>query len=233
MRQPLRKILVRVPAKADEAALKRVEAQVLAELNVKKVEPTSEVGDLISYVIKPKLPLLGPKYGPRLAAIRNALTVADPADIAQTVEAGKPVLLSLDGDAAPIELMPEELLVETHEKEGFAVAQEGGLVVALDTELDENLLQEGLARDLVRTLNDMRKSAGFDVSDRIVTYFNVSGDGKAEDQDLVSGALARFADYIRAETLSTDFVSGDIPAEVYTQEEKVGSVKLKLGVRKT
>src|SRR5207247_7223738 len=104
---------------------------------------------------------------------------------------GAPVQVSLDGESSPIELMPEELLVETHEKEGFAVAQEGGLVVALDTELDEGLLQEGLARDLVRTLNDMRKAAGFDVSDRIVTYYTVGQGGKPECEALVRGALDR------------------------------------------
>jgi isoleucyl-tRNA synthetase len=233
VRQPLRKILVRASSKADEAALRRVESQVLSELNVKSMEITSDVGALISYVIKPNLPVLGPKYGSRLGAIRAALAASEPEAIAERVEAEHPVVLSLNGDSESVELFPGELLVETHEREGFAVAQEGGLVVALDTELDEQLRQEGLARDLVRTLNDMRKAAGFDISDRIVTYYSIGDGGKPEDQGLVRGALAAHEDYIRAETLSTALVEGEMPEGAYTQVEHVGSVDLILGVSKT
>ena len=152
--------------------------------------------------------------------------------MAARVEAEQPVALSLNGGAESVELLPTEVLVETHEKEGFAVAQEGGLVVALDTELDEQLLQEGLARDLVRTLNDMRKAAGFDISDRILTYYTVGQGGKPEDEVRVRGALANYRDYVRAETLSNDLVGGEIPDGAYSQKEKVGSVELTLGVRK-
>ncbi|MFL5732053.1 MAG: isoleucine--tRNA ligase [Chloroflexia bacterium] len=232
VRQPLRKIMVRAPSNADEAALRRVEPQVLSELNVKGMEITSDVGDLISYVIKPNLPLLGPKYGSRLGAIRAALGSSDPAAIAEQVEAESPVALSLNGDSERVELLPTEVLVETHEREGFAVAQEGGLVVALDTELDEQLLQEGLARDLVRTLNDMRKAAGFDISDRIVTYYDLREGGKLEDENRVRGALEAHRDYMLAETLSTDLVAAAPPEGAYTQTEKVGTADLVLGVRK-
>jgi len=147
------------------------------------------------------------------------------------VEAEQPIQITLDGGET-VELLPTEVLVETQEKEGFAVAQEGGLVVALDTELDEGLLQEGLARELVRTLNDMRKAAGFDISDRIVTYYSLSNGGDARDAQLVNGALANFTDYIRAETLSTDLTPKDAPKDAYTQEEKIGSATLRLGVRR-
>src|SRR5437762_58887 len=91
VRQPLRKILVRAPSKADEEALRRVKDQVLAELNVKEMEVTPDVGDLIHYVIKPNLPALGPKYGKRLAAIRERLAAAEPASIAEQVEAEQPI----------------------------------------------------------------------------------------------------------------------------------------------
>jgi isoleucyl-tRNA synthetase len=228
VRQPLRSMTVRPPSKADEAALRRVESQVLSELNVKSIDVTSNVGDLIHYVIKPNLPVLGPKYGQRLGAIRAGLSAADPAVIAAQVEAEQPVRLTLDGEE--IELLPTEILVETREKEGFAVAQEGGLVVALDTELDEELLQEGLARELVRTVNDMRKAAGFDISDRIITYYDLAANGNAEDEALVRGALANHADYIRAETLSNELAQGDAPTGAYRQDEKLGSATLRLAV---
>jgi isoleucyl-tRNA synthetase len=230
VRQPLRAITVRPAARADEEALRRVESQILSELNVKSMNVTSDVGDLIHYVIKPNLPVLGPKYGKRLGAIRTALQNAEPAAVARQVENEEPLLLSLGVDNN-IEILPNELLVETQEKEGFAVAQDGGLVVALDTELDEELIQEGLARELVRTINDMRKAAGFDISDRIVTYYNVPADGA--DSAQVQGALANYGDYIRAETLSTRLVEGAGPENAYSQTEKVGPSDVTLAVEKT
>src|SRR5205814_4996609 len=157
---------------------------------------------------------------------------SEPGAVAARVEAEQLVALSFNGGAESVELLPTEVLVETHEKEGFAVAQEGGLVVALDTELDEQLLQEGLARDLVRTLNDMRKAAGFDISDRIVTYYALGQDGKPEDEARARGALANYRDYIRAETLSNDLVPGEPPDGAYSQREKIGLVEVTLGVRK-
>ena len=106
------------------------------------------------------------------------------------------------------------------------------MVVALDSELDDALLREGLARDLVRTLNDMRKAAGFDISDRIVTYYAVSEDGEEADRSLVKGALAEYPDYIRAETLSTELREESAPEGAYVQQEKVGTASLVLGVHK-
>jgi isoleucyl-tRNA synthetase len=230
VRQPLRAITVRPSVKSEEEALRRVEEQILSELNVKRMKVTSDVGDLITYVIKPNLPLLGPKYGKRLGAIRTALQSAEPGGIAQAVENETPVVLTLEGDET-VELLPGEILVETQEKEGFAVAQDGGLVVALDTELDDELVQEGLARELVRTINDMRKAAGFDISDRIVTYYAVGTDGA--DAGALQGALSNFADYIRAETLSTQLVEGGSPNGAYSQTEKLGSADVTLSVQKT
>ncbi|MBF6611947.1 MAG: isoleucine--tRNA ligase [Chloroflexi bacterium] len=232
VRQPLREIMVRAPSKVDDEALRRLEGQVLEELNVKRMVITSQVGDLITYVIKPNLPLLGPKYGKRLGAIRSALSMGEPAGIAAQVEAEELVKLYLDGEEEPVELLPGELLVETREREGFAVAQEGGLVVALDTELDDALLQEGVARDLVRVINDMRKSADFDVSDRIYTYYKLNNSDGDEASGIVRGALAGFGSYIQSETLSTELTEGEAPEEAYRQEEKFGSVVLSLGVQR-
>ncbi len=232
VRQPLREMVVRAPFKADEEALRRLEGQVLEELNVKGMVITSQVGELITYVIKPNLPLLGPKYGKRLGAIRAALSMGEPAGIAAQVEAEELVKLYLDGEEEPVELLPGELLVETREREGFAVAQEGGLVVALDTELDDALLQEGVARDLVRVINDMRKSADFDVSDRIYTYYKLNTSDGDEASEVVRGALVGFGSYIQSETLSTELTQGEAPEEAYRQDEKFGSVVLSLGVQR-
>jgi isoleucyl-tRNA synthetase len=231
VRQPLREMVVRVPNKGDEESIRRMESQVLEELNVKQVVITPQVGDLITYMIKPNFALMGPKYGKRLGAVREALARLDPAEVAAQVEAGQPVSVTLPGEDAPVELQPGELVVETREREGFAVAQEGGLVVALDTELDDQLLQEGLARDLVRIINDMRKSADFEVSDRITTYYRLEGPDDA-NRKLVAGALAGYKDYIQAETLTSSLLEGEPADGAFKQDEKLGSVTLQLAVQR-
>jgi len=231
VRQPLREMVVRAPSKADEESIRRMESQVLEELNVKQVVITSQVGDLITYLVKPNFAVMGPKYGKRLSAIREALGALDPVGVAAQVEAGEPVSLTLPGADEPVALQPGELVVETREREGFAVAQEGGLVVALDTELDDQLLQEGLARDLVRIINDMRKSADFEVSDRITTYYRLEGPDDA-NRKLVAGALAGYKDYIQAETLTKSLLEGEATDGAFMQEEKIGSVTLQLAVQR-
>src|SRR4029079_10291992 len=133
-----------------------------------------------SYVIKPNLPVLGPRLGKRLGALRATLAAAEPGAIAAAVLAGRPVTFQLDGEDAPLELAPSDLLVETKQREGFAVEQDKGLVVALDTTLTDDLKAEGLARDLVRLIQDLRKDAGFAISDRITTTVTLAGDGGAE-----------------------------------------------------
>jgi isoleucyl-tRNA synthetase len=234
VRQPLREMVVRAPSRRDEEAVERIVQQVLEELNVKNLTLTNQVGELITFVIKPNFALLGPKYGARLNAIRQALAKADPAEVAAAVSQEQTVRVQLEGEEEPVELLPGELVVETREREGFAVAQEGGLVVALDTHLDEPLLQEGMARDLVRVINDMRKSADFDVSDRITTYFRLNGEGCSNNGDggLLRGAVENFGEYIRAETLSNALVEGAAPEGAFTQEEQLGGAAISLGVER-
>jgi isoleucyl-tRNA synthetase len=104
-------------------------------------------------------------------------------------------------------------------------------VVALDTELDEALLQEGLARDLVRIVNDMRKSADFSVSDRINTYYALDG-ADDEDRARVEGALRSYEEYIKAETLSNSLVAAEPPDGAFRQEEQLGKALLRLAVKR-
>jgi len=231
VRQPLRQMVVRAPSKEDEEALSRLEPQVLEELNVKRMVVTSQVGDLITYVIKPNLPVLGPKYGKRLGAIRSWLASADPAQVASQVEAGSNVSVD-DGDGGTIELLPEELLVETREREGFAAAQEGGLVVAFDTQLDDDLIAEGIARDLVRIINDMRKSAGFDVSDRITLSYRLVSGEDSNDARYVRDALVRHRDYISAETLANELIEGEGTERSYSQREEFRATSVQLAVER-
>jgi isoleucyl-tRNA synthetase len=172
--------------------------------------------------------LLGKKYGKQLPAINAALQAADAGAIERNVSAGQSVTLSVDGQ--PLELLPDEVLVETKQKEGFAVMEDEGLVVALDTNLTPVLKLEGLARDLVRYVQDMRKAAKFNIADRIRLY--VSGNGPTTQ--LLDSNLAV---YIANETLAREVQRlpdrAALPATAYTQEVELDGTPVLLGIEQT
>ena len=228
VRQPLREIVVHVRNDDEAEALRTHGDQVLEELNIKHLALVEDPAELVSYVIKPNLPVLGPKLGKRLGPVRAALQALDPAEVAARVSAGQVISLALADDDEPLVLSPAEVLVETKQKDGYVVEQEKGLVVALDTTLTEDLRQEGVARDLVRLVNEMRKSAGFAISDRITTTYQVrDGNGQAAR---LAAALARFGDYVQQETLSLRLEDTAPPAGAFAQQEKLDGVDLLLSV---
>src|SRR5262249_46019721 len=189
-------------------ALRTHDDQVLEELNVKALTVVDDPAELVGYVIKPNLPALGPRFGKRLGAVRAALSALDPAEVAATVAAGRVLALTVEGEEEEVMLAPDEVLVETKQREGYVVEQDRGLVVALDTTLTEALRQEGLARDLVRLLNEMRKDAGLTISDRIATTYALALENDADPQTAARfhAALDRFGSYIQEETLSVSLV---------------------------
>ncbi|MCH7511826.1 MAG: SDR family NAD(P)-dependent oxidoreductase, partial [Chloroflexi bacterium] len=185
VRQPLAQLFVKVRDPAEEEALRRLESQLLDELNVRKLVPIHDESDFLRYEVRPNLPVLGPKYGAAVAQIREALAAMDAAEVAAAVAGGEGV------EAAGHQLEPDEILVSTVEREGFASAQEGGYVVALDTEVPPELRDEGLARELVHRLQNLRREAGFDIADRITTYW--------QGDDDVRRVLEAHGGYVRAE----------------------------------
>ena len=179
-RQPLAKVMLRAGSEAETAGLRRFEAQIRDELNVKRVEFLAEGAGVVSYALRPNLPLLGKKYGQRLPALRAAIAAADPAAVVQAVRAGQGFSVEAQGER--FELRPEEVLVDARSPEGLAAAEDGGVLVAFDTALTRELLLEGMARDLVRGVQDARKNAGFEVSDRIALSFDLAGDAREAAQ---------------------------------------------------
>jgi isoleucyl-tRNA synthetase len=193
VRQPLGRLLVRVPDDAAAAAVRRHEDQILEELNVKKLELIARDATLVSYRIKPNLPVIGRRYGKMIPAIREYLATADGAAIAAAVARGEPQTFAIGGHELAIE--PADLLVESASAEGFACAEDAGYLVGLDTALNDDLRREGLARELVRAVQDARKQAGLEVSDRIELI--VEGD------EQVGAALRDHRDYVMSETLAS------------------------------
>jgi isoleucyl-tRNA synthetase len=131
-------------------------------------------------------------------------------------------MLMVDGQA--IQLTGEDVLVQTESRGGLAVASDKGVTVAVDTALTPELVQEGYARDLVRTINNMRKEAGLDIADRIHLAYQASGD--------VAAALANFADYIQQETLAVTLAAGQMAELDYQQTLSVGDQAVNLSLRK-
>jgi isoleucyl-tRNA synthetase len=199
-RQPLSRLLVHTP---DDAARKAVEdhkEQILEELNVKSIEFIEREEGLVNYRIKPNLPRLGKErgMGRELPAIRAELAKADPADVAHKVARGENVIISIPSGA--FELTGEDLIIETESAEGYACGADAGFLTALDTSLTDELIREGIARELIRTVQESRKQAGLEVSDRIV--LGVSG------SDGVENALQEFQEYLMSETLATEWQVG-------------------------
>ncbi len=201
LRQPLARAMI----VADEAARESIcgHADVISdELNVKEIEFVERESDLVTYKIMPDNRKLGPKFGASFPKVRAALSALDAFSVAGAVKSGQSISLSVEGEA--VMLAPDDILVQAVPREGLVVAGDAGIVVALDTRLSESLEYEGLAREVVRHLNDLRKEAGLELTDRIMTEYAASAKLEA--------AVLAFSDYIRAETLSVGLNRSDSPS---------------------
>jgi len=166
--------------------------------------------------------VLGKKYGSRFPKLRAAVAAMDAAALARRFKAGLSADVELDDGT--ITLLPEEVEVRTVPREGYAIAEESGILVGVDVRITPKLAQEGLARDVVRRIQTMRKDAGFDIADRITTTYQAG--------PKLAAAFDAFADYIAAETLSTRLVAGPPPEEAYTQSFTLDGEELIVGIER-
>lgn len=214
VRQPLARLLARTPDAADASILARHADQIREELNVKSVEVLASDADLLSYRVRPNLPRIGKRYGRRVPAIRDALAKADGRAIATAVNDGRSFEVALEDETLSFE--PEDVLVESTSAEGYACAEESGYLVGLDTILTESLEREGLARELVRTVQEARKQAGLDVSDRITLGIDGSPDIRA--------ALDQHRNFVMEETLATRWAEPEW-SPGYSAEHSLGKAR--------
>ncbi len=217
VRQPLSKILVQTRPDY-EVFLPLIEKQIIEELNVKSME-SSSVGELATISIRPNLPILGPKYGKDLNKVRDAISSANPQELAAAVQT------NTDIEVGGFSLKPSELIVDIQQREGFATASEesGGLVVAIDTSLTPELESEGFTRELVHRIQNLRREAGLNIADRITTYLG----GAVQE---TSNSLTDYLNYFCAETLTESLVFGDPPNDCYYVEQTIGNLMIKIGV---
>jgi len=223
LRQPLARALIHLETSTD--VREELVDLIQDELNVKEIVFSEDVSDLISYRLLPDSQKLGPRFREAFPAVKDALaSIEDPVRAERRLEADLPLTLEVAGET--VELAPEDVLIRQEPREGLAVASERGVTVAVDVEIPEGLVVEGLARDVVRRVQNLRKEADFDLDDRIVTTY------QAEEE--LAEAIRTWRDYIAAETLSVELTEGppDSDEANTVDEDQVEGYWLKLGVRK-
>ncbi|MCC6898241.1 MAG: isoleucine--tRNA ligase [Polyangiaceae bacterium] len=216
VRQPLQALLVKTRSAEEQPALQALAEHLQEELNVKELAFIEDETSVLSYDVKPNLPVLGPKYGADLGKIRAAVQAADPTAVGRAVRSGQSVEL------AGFRLDPDELLVTAKDSPGYATAQEAGYTVALSTELTPELEAEGLVREVVHRLQNTRKNAGLDIADHIVAY--LGGDPATVE------VLRRFDAYTRDEALADDVRYESPPEGVFGETQEIEGRQVVLGV---
>ena len=213
-RQPLSRMYVQM---ADE--LEPEDAAIIAdELNIHSVERIGDASAFMSYIFKPQLKTVGPKYGKQLNAIREALAALD-GNAAKVELDTTGVLTLLDGT---IKLAPEDLLIETAQTEGYYTVSDRGITVAIDTRLTPALIEEGFVREIVSKLQTMRKEAGFEVMDTIRVF--VSGNER------VQTILEKNRESILRDVMGVALENGQTGG--YTKEWELNGETVTLGVEK-
>ncbi len=213
-RQPLARALVSAPGWADIPATLR--AEVTDELNVRELADLASAGELVELSVKPNYRALGKRFGPDTQEVAQAISAADPAQLVAAYRAGA-VHVVVNGE--PVAVSGDEIVVNETPRSGWAVASDAAETVALDLELTHELRQLGLARDVVRVVQEARKAAGLDVTDRIELWWRVGGSPEPAE------AIRTHQEQLADEVLAVRMTEGapDDPAGLFhTEEDDLG-----------
>ena len=191
IRQPLRKITLITATPEAQRILEDLGELITDELNVKSVEISRDEKDLVELSAKANFKLLGRRMGKKMKSVSQAIAAMSPDQIRDYLQQGS---IELEVEQEPTRFENEEILVQRNQKEGLLVETDNLLTVALDTEINEELMQEGLAREFVNKVQNMRKEKNLDVMDRIVTRYRGS--------KVLESSLEIHSDFIRTETLT-------------------------------
>ncbi|HZY78020.1 MAG TPA: isoleucine--tRNA ligase [Cyclobacteriaceae bacterium] len=214
VRTPLNKVLLPVLDERFAQRVKSVEEIIRAEVNVKSIEYIDDTSDLLVKKVKPNFARLGKKYGPKMKEVTAVINAFSKQDITAIEKSGS---LSRDG----FDIALEDVLISSEDVPGWAVASEGGVTVALDISVTEELKKEGIARDFVNRVQNLRKEMGLEVLDKIA--IEVEKDGEA-----VTAALTEFKDYISTETQALSFELKDKLAEATEIDMDDFSLKVRI-----
>jgi isoleucyl-tRNA synthetase len=220
VRQPLAQVLVHVKegrAELDEELIEIVQD----ELNVKALSFIQDAKSLLAYKVLPDNRALGPKYGADFPKVQEALSKQDPDEIVNLVNEGKDIPLELEGKQ--ILLTVEEVLIRTEAAEGLSTVDSKLLTVAIDTEITPSLRDEGLAREIIRRIQDFRKQADFDISDRISLVYQAT--------PTLQNAVETHRDYIMEETLTVEMSEGDPEKGMFSSSASFEGEEVTLGLK--
>ena len=220
VRQPLQKIMV-VVEESKREALGNIKEVVLDEVNIKDMIILNNDSEIVSKSAKANFKSIGPKFGKLVNPVANAIKQLDKAAIA-ALEGGSAVKLNVNGEE--VEISKDDVEIISSEITGWVVETEEGVTVALDTELSDDLVAEGLAREFVNRIQNMRKDAGFEVTDRIKIYFEGSGE--------IMGAVDKFKDYVSNETLAEEITNDNKSINGFNQEWKIGVYECSIRIEK-
>jgi len=222
VRQPLEEAAFFIGDSEDKEILGKYKKLLTNEINVKNVRTLDSASEVIRYKINPLPNQLGQKYKEKYPEIKSALLALNAGSIAPALLNGDSIFIMIDN--SKIEILPSEVEVQPRPIPGHIVATEGKYLVALNTELTLDLVQEGIARDIVRHVQELRKSAGFDIADRIYLYLYTTG--------RLWDAVVTYRSYIVEETLASELI-GDTPPQAATSTIiKISGLNIHIGIIK-
>jgi isoleucyl-tRNA synthetase len=222
VRQPLAECAFSVGLAEDRPIIEKYADILEEELNVKKVRLLDAASEAMDFTLNPQPKQLGQKYGKLFPVLRKAILALEPMEAGKALLEGKSVTVTVDGEN--YEILPEEVEVRANAHTGFVVATSGSSIAALETTLTPELVKEGLAREFVRRIQDLRKTAGLEISDRIAVIYEAS--------PLLAEAIHENAEYIQAETLAVSLLAGNVPAEWDCVEDQFDQQTVKAGLQK-
>ncbi|WP_397547542.1 isoleucine--tRNA ligase [Rhodothermus marinus] len=221
VRQPLPRILVVTGTGVDREVVESVRPLILEEVNVKDIEYVEGTSRVVRRTAKPNYPRLGKRLGKLMKGVAARVAQLTEEEIDRYLREGK---LVLEVDGQQVELGPEDLEIKSEGIEGWLVGQEDGVTVALDTNRTEELILEGLAREAINRIQNLRKKAEFEVTDRIVVSYRAEGQ--------LARALERHADWIRNETLAVALQPSEQPTGAHVETFDIDGETFTVGVQR-
>ncbi|MFQ6676502.1 MAG: DUF5915 domain-containing protein, partial [Fidelibacterota bacterium] len=219
IRQPVARLEYATGNSRVAEAIGRNKDQIMEELNVKEVEQVGSETDLVRFHLEPNLAVLGKRFGKELGAVRKLIEGTPYEEVADALRGEVPIRLS--DDVKKYELTPEEIIVKALPVDGKSAVRDDDLTVAITTDLTEELIQEGMVRDMIRQVQTMRKEAGFNVEDRIKVTCKTT--------DTLVAALQAFREYFCAEVLAVEFKTGETSGE-YQKDFSVQDETVSVGI---
>ena len=221
IRQPLKELCFHLSDNSIEEFVIENQKIILEELNVKKIKFVKSTDKLIGYEIKPNLPFIGQDHGKELPKIKDAILKMDSDKIVSDLNQDGEVKILLSSNS--IILKRDAFLINKKSKKGYTSESDGNITVGLTTELSEKLIQEGIARDVIRHVQIMRKNANFAVEDRINIYGSFNGQ--------VGDAIKAYEDYFKNETLTVNMID-EFQSSEYEESFEIKGTNIKIGINR-